>query len=144
MTGRLVPLGLSVAVGLGTGWAGGMLAAPPADDAAAPVAEAPVLPLAALPGAEAVVELPAMTTNLAGPEGAWVRLELSLVFAGRPDAGQATRVQADALAYLRTLTVRQIASPSGYLFLRDDLAARAADLTDGAVTGVLVRTFLIE
>ena len=141
--GGLVQLALAVAIGLATGWFGGTLVNRPAE-APGLATEAPMVSLKALPGAEALVELPPITTNLMDPDGAWARLELSLVFADRPSAALANRVHADALAYLRTLAVHQIASPSGFLFLRSDLAARAADLTDGAVTNVLVRTFLIE
>ena len=142
--GPLLQIGLSVGLGLATGWAGGALVRPaPAEPPRAAHDEPPILSAASLPGAEAVVELPPITTNLADGKS-WARLELSLVFADTPDAATANRVHADALAYLRTLAVHQIASPSAYLFLRSDLAARAADLTDGAVTGILVRTFLIE
>ena len=142
MMGLLIQIALSTAVGLLTGFAGARLAAP-ADEASALPAEAPVMPLAEVPGAAAIVDLPAITTNLADP-GAWARLELSLVFAAKPDAETANLVHADALAYLRTLGVHQIASPSGYLFMRSDLKSRASDLTDGAVRDVLVRGFLIE
>ena len=143
MMGLLVQIALSTAVGLATGFLGARLAAP-AEEAPAPPVEAPVMPLAEVPGAAAIVDLPAITTNLADPDGAWTRLELSLVFAATPDAATANLVHADALACLRTLGTHQIASPSGYLFLRSDLRARAADLTDGAVRDVLVRGFLIE
>ena len=142
--GALVQVVVSLALALAIGWAGGRVFAPAPPAASAVGTEAPVLDADALPGVEAVVELPTITTNLAGPETAWARLELALVFAEHPDAAMANRVHADALAYLRTLSVRQIASPSGFAFLRSDLASRAADLTGGAVEDVLVRTFLVE
>lgn len=142
--GALLPLVVSLSIALATGWLGGRLVlAPPAADAPAP-AEAEIVGLDALPGADLVVELPPIVTHLPGPERAWARLELALVTTDGLDAEAANRVHAHALAYLRTLGVHQIDSPSGFLFLREDLAVRAADLTDGAVTEVLVRAFLIE
>ena len=144
--GALIPFVLAIALGLGVGFGGGALLMGGAQNESAPAPERPepAMPLAEVPRAEATVDLPPIVTNLAGADGAWARLELSLAFAESADAGLADRVRMDALAFLRTLTVKQIASPSGFHFLRNDLADRARDLTDGAVTGVLIRTFLIE
>ena len=143
--GLLVGLIAAIAIGAGAGWgAGTMLLAPPADEASTgePVEE--VVDLATLPRAEAVVALPPVLTTLAGPSDVWVRLELAAVFAAVPDPTVADAIHADALAYLRGLTLPEIASPSGYAFLRADLDARARDLSEGAVTGLLVRGFLME
>ena len=140
---NLAGLVLPVAMGLGAGWVGaGVLApAPPSPDAPEPAAE---MALDALPSASAIVPLEPIVTNLANADGAWARLELAVVFGAEPTREAAEAVHADALAYLRSTTLAQLATPSGYLFLRSDLARRASDLTDGAVTDVLVRTFLVE
>lgn len=86
----------------------------------------------------------AITTNLAEPSDTWVRAELALVFDGEPDPAVAEAVHQDILAYLRTLRLRQVDSPSGFQYLRADLEERARIRSEGAVTGVLVRTLLFE
>lgn len=134
---------LPVALGLGAGWvgAGFLVPAPPKPEPATVAAETP---LDTLPSAVAIVPLEPIVTNLADAGGAWARLELAAVFAADPTREAAETVHADALAYLRSTTLAQLSTPSGYLFLRSELRARAGELTDGAVTDVLVRTFLVE
>ena len=141
---NVAALALPALMGLGAGWlgAGILVPAPEAPPEPPPVAEEAALD--ALPSAVAVVNLEPILTNLADPNGAWARLELAAVFGTEPTREAAETVHAYALAYLRSTTLRQIATPSGYLFLRTDLARRAAALTDGAVTDVLVRTFIVE
>ena len=153
MVGTLVPIALVAALGFGGGFAGsGWIGPSTSDPEAADMAEdakpdatAPAIaPYETTAGAGLVVPLPPIVTNLREPTEAWVRLELSAVFADQPVAAQADAVHADALALMRSLSVREIASPSGFLFLRAELRDRARVLTDGAVHDVLVRTFLIE
>ena len=146
--GGLIGFVLAVALGLGAGWAGEtFLAASPEGDAGDMKAKASVAEIVAyesLKDAKAVVPLSPITTNLRGPEEVWVRLELAAVFADAPSTNVADAVHADALALMRSLSLREIATPSGFLWLRADLRERARHISDGAVTDVLVRTFLIE
>ena len=142
--GLLVGTALPVALGLGAGWAGAGALTPSAPTAAEPAARAEEVALDALPGPHAVVPLAPIVTNLAGPGDRWLRLEMALVFAEPPERGVAEAVHADALALLRATTPGEVATPSGFLFVRADLAARARDLSGGAVSDVLIRTFLVE
>ena len=144
MRALLVALPICALIGLGSGWLAGarLLAAPEPDPGPAPVEE--VVAYETAEGASAVLALPPLLTNLRAPAGTWVRVELALVFAQAPIAAMGDAVHADALAYLRSLSLPEIASPSGFAFLKADLAERARDLSGGEVTGVLVRSFLIE
>jgi len=91
-----------------------------------------------------VVYLDPVTTNLAGPVETWVRLELALVFAGKPDLVVAQTVQQDVLAYLRTVKFHQVEGPSGFQHLKSDIEERAAIRSEGKVKSVLIRTLLFE
>ncbi len=91
-----------------------------------------------------VVYLEPVTTNLAGPAETWVRLELALVFADKPDLVVAQTVQQDILAYLRTVKFHQVEGPSGFQHLKSDIEERAAIRSEGKVRSVLIRTLLFE
>ena len=100
--------------------------------------------LAEAQGKLGVVYLEPITTNLAGPTEIWARLELALIFDGRPDLMIAQTVQQDILAYLRTVKFHQIEGASGFQHLKSDIEERAAIRSDGKVKGVLIRTLLFE
>jgi flagellar FliL protein len=95
----------------------------------------------------AVRRLEPVITNLAAPAGAWIRLEASLVFAGKPPKEQdelAARVAEDMLAFLRTLRLDQIEGPSGFLHLREDLSERASIRSEGLVREVVISGLVVE
>ncbi len=104
----------------------------------------------AQPGSEMEAEklnifrLETVTTNLAAPSDTWVRIELALVFAGPPDPQMAEVIHQDILAYLRTVKLHQIEGASGFRHLKSDIEERAKIRSNGAVTGVLIRTLLFE
>ena len=138
---------LAVAMGFGAGWGGtALLPAEPATDRTVEPASprAGEVEYASLDGAAAVVPLPVITTNLREPTETWVRVDLAAVFTVDPDAGTADRVHQDVLALLRTLSIAEVSSPSAFMHLRDELRRRARHVSDGAVSDVLVRGFLIE
>ena len=140
----LATVALPIALGLGAGFGGASVLAPPPAAAPSESARAEEIALDALSGAMAVVALEPIVTDLADPAGARVRLEMAVVFRDAPLRHVAEAIHADAFAYLRSTTPAEIATPSGYLFLRGDLAARAHDISEGLVTDVLVRTLLVE
>jgi len=92
-----------------------------------------------------VLDLPAITTNLAAPADTWFRMELSLQL-DQPssDPKLASTIQQDLLAFMRTVKLHQIEGASGFQHLKADLAERAAIRSDGHVKGVLVRTLIFE
>lgn len=95
-------------------------------------------------GAGTLVQLPAITSNLAAPDSMWVRLELSLVLDAPQPPDLAERVHQDLLAFVRTLRIHQVQGASALRHLKTDLDERAAIRSDGHVKEVLIRTLLFE
>lgn len=94
--------------------------------------------------ANGTVLLEPVTTNLAFPSESWVRLEVALAFNGAPDPALAETIHQDILAYLRTVSLQQIEGPRGFQYLKDDLQERVDLRSQGRVSKVLFRTFVIE
>jgi flagellar protein FliL len=94
-----------------------------------------------------VYDLPPIVTNLGAPQDTWIRLEGSLVFDPRlmphPEKA-AAELGDDILAYLRTLTVKQLEGPIGLENLRQDLSERAATRTGGKTREFVIRTLVVQ
>lgn len=88
-----------------------------------------------------------VVTNLADTTDAWVRLESSVVFqtgaVPNPDVALA-EIRADILAYLRTVTLKQIEGASGLMHLREDLNERVALRTKGQVRELIVEMLVVQ
>ena len=91
-----------------------------------------------------LVQLAAITTNLASPSDVWIRLEASLLYDAPQPQEMTEQIHQDLLAYVRTLKLHQIEGASGYQHLKADLEERAALRSGGHVKQVLVRTMLLE
>lgn len=94
--------------------------------------------------ANGVVMLEPITSNLAYPSQSWVRLEVALLFDGKPDEKIAEEVHQDIMAYIRTVSLQQIQATRGFEYLRDDIKERAAVRSEGRVKDVMFRTFIIQ
>ena len=94
-----------------------------------------------------VVDLPPIVTNLGSPQDTWIRLEGSIIFDPKtlphPEAivGQ---IGDDILAYLRTVSLRQLEGPIGLENLRQDLNERAATRSGGKVRPFVIRTLVVQ
>ena len=94
-----------------------------------------------------VVDLPPIVTNLGSPQDTWIRLEGSIIFDPKtlphPEAivGQ---IGDDILAYLRTVSLRQLEGPIGLENLRQDLNERAATRSGGKVRAFVIRTLVVQ
>lgn len=131
------------AVAAGGGWMLGSRIAPePAEARAAETVSGRAAPTRLESGH--LVALDPITTNLGYPSDNWVRLEVSLSFEAEPDAELAGIIHQDILAYLRTVSLQQIDGARGFQHLREDLTERAALRSEGKVSGLLFRTFVIE
>ena len=88
-----------------------------------------------------------MVTNLAAPEGAWIRLQTAIVY-DKTDAAAidalAPKVSEDVLTFVRTLTLDQIQGASGLEALRDDLNERARLRSDGKVRELLIEMLVVR
>lgn len=91
-----------------------------------------------------VVALEPITANLAYPSENWIRLEVALMFAGKPDEKVAEEIHQDIMAYLRTISLTQIQSARGFEHLRDDIKERAEIRSQGQIKDVMFRTFIVE
>ena len=94
--------------------------------------------------ANGVVQLDAITTNLAYPTENWIRLEVALLFKGAPDVEMSEQIHQDIAAYLRTVSLQQIQGPRGFQYLKDDIEERVDLRSEGRVTNVIFRTFVIQ
>ncbi|WP_258160831.1 flagellar basal body-associated protein FliL [Rhizobium sp. TH2] len=144
---------VTVIAGAG-GWIlGGMLT----PDVAKPkIAEQPELAAAAPEGekedglpristeANGVIQLEPITTNLAFPTDRWVRLEVALLFKDKPDVKLAETIHQDIAVYLRTVSLQQIEGPRGFQYLKEDLEERIDMISEGKVSRLMFRTFLIQ
>ena len=94
-----------------------------------------------------IVDLPPIVTNLGAPQDTWVRLEGSIIFdpgtLPHPDA-VAGRIGDDILAYLRTVSLRQLEGPIGLENIRQDLNERAPIRSDGKVRAFVIRTLVVQ
>ena len=94
--------------------------------------------------ANGIVQLEPITTNLAYPSENWIRLEVALMFNGPTDVKIAEDIHQDILAYLRTVSLQQIEGPRGFQYLKDDIQERVDLRSEGRVSKVMFRTFVIE
>ena len=137
-------------VGGGGGWLTGKLVMPapkPAEaEATKPAAEGEKAggaenPALAVPN---LVELPPILTNIGYPSENLIRLQVALIFDGAPDPALAETVNQNMMTYLRTVSLQQLQGPRGFTYLKGDLEEIAGLRSQGRVTKVLIRTFVVE
>lgn len=95
----------------------------------------------------ALIALAPVVTSFAQPSNAWVRLEGTVVFKDKPEAGYkavATEIASDAMNYLRTLTPSQVEGAAGLEFLADDLSDIARVRSAGTAEKFLIMGLIIE
>jgi flagellar FliL protein len=88
-----------------------------------------------------------ITTNLAQHSATWLRLESMLI--AEQDLGldgpvMVKRLSEDILGYLRTVSLDQIAGPSGFQHLREDLNDRVRIRSEGKVSGIVITSLILE
>jgi len=106
-----------------------------------------------------VVKLQPVTTNLRRPFRSWVRLEGALIVKDekKKDEGEeekledenrltelAALVQQDLLAYLRTLSLKDLEGASSLSFLRDDINERVRLRSGGRVSEFIILSLVVE
>jgi flagellar protein FliL len=94
-----------------------------------------------------LLEIPPIITNLADPEGTWVRVQASIIFDRKailkPDF-IAAEIGEDILGFMRTLSMAQIGGASGLQHLREDLNERASIQSGGAVRELILQTVVVQ
>ncbi|MBB4005039.1 flagellar basal body-associated FliL family protein [Aurantimonas endophytica] len=135
-------------VGWLTGGTGAPATAEPVAAAPAP-ALSPRSDIAAAEGSNLplrLIPLKPVVTNIYAPANAWLRIEASIVVEddGSIDAEiLAAEIEADTLAFLRSLQLAQVEGTRGLLHLRDDLRERAK-LRSPAVVDYLIQAMVAE
>ncbi|OYU87416.1 MAG: flagellar protein [Bradyrhizobiaceae bacterium PARB1] len=92
-------------------------------------------------------KLSPVTTNLAAPPNAWIRMEASIVTdkLNEEEAYALTsKVGEDIVAYLRTLTPTQIEGARGLQYLREDLNERAVTRSNGQIRELIIETLVVQ
>jgi flagellar protein FliL len=144
LRGSLIELAIVVVLGgcAGAAFEASRAAGPAGADklADSPVGASPAQP-------STIVDLPPIVTNLGAPQDTWVRLEGSIIFdpgtLPHPEA-VAGQIGDDILAYLRTVSLRQLEGPIGLENIRHDLGERAAIRSDGKVRTFVIRTLVVQ
>lgn len=93
-----------------------------------------------------LIKLPAVLTNIATPPKTLLRVEAAIVLhpAGVENVDVlAAQVQADTMAFLRTVDLAQIEGSRGLLHLREDLKERA-QLRSPAITDYLIQSMVAQ
>ena len=142
--GSLIELAIVILLGAGAGAAFEALRAAPGAGMDK-LAESSASPAPAQPSA--IVDLPPIVTNLGAPQDIWIRLEGSIIFDPKtlphPEA-VAGQIGDDVLAYLRTVSLRQLEGPIGLENIRQDLNERAATRSGGKVRAFVIRTLVVQ
>lgn len=137
---------LAVAAGVGTAF---LIATPtPPEPAEAAEVSAPANPAAyaAVGGPLTLVPMAPVTTNIANPSSAIIRIEASLLL--KPDTQEdpavlAAQIGADTLAFARSLELAQIEGARGLLHLREDLKERAT-LRSPAIADLVIHSLVAQ
>jgi flagellar FliL protein len=97
--------------------------------------------------ASEAVRLDPIIVGLSNSNNAFLRVELAII-ADDPKAFSADkeklRISSEISTFARTLTLKQISGPSGYLHFREDIIDRVRLLTDGTVDDVLILSMVAE
>ena len=142
--GSLIELAIVVLLGASAGAAFEALRPAPASGLEKPAESSAGTPP---PQPATIIDLPPIVTNLGAPQDTWVRLEGSIIFDPKalphPEA-VAGQIGDDILAYLRTVSLRQLEGPIGLENIRQDLNERAAIRSGGKVRGLVIRTLVVQ
>jgi flagellar protein FliL len=109
--------------------------------------EKPADTAARRPEPSTLFDLPPVITNLGSPQDTWIRFEGSIVFDAKtlphPEA-VAGEIGDDFLAYLRTVSLKQLEGPIGLRNIRQDLKERAMTRSGGKVRELVIRTLVVQ
>ncbi len=86
-------------------------------------------------------------SNLGNPSETWMRLELSLLLDPKEISEQdvvAAQAAESVVTFLRTVELKKIEGPSGFLHFREDLGDMLSESYQGKITGVLIGSMVVE
>ncbi|WP_240532028.1 flagellar basal body-associated FliL family protein [Candidatus Liberibacter americanus] len=82
-------------------------------------------------------------TNLVDAPKHWIRLEIALICNDILDKSLLEFIQQDIIAYIRTVSIKQISGPQGFRYLKNDIEDRIRLRSKNLVSTVILRTFII-
>lgn len=94
-----------------------------------------------------IVAMDPIHVSLVGAKERWLRLDASVVFAGKESgdhSAMSKHIAEDMALYLRTVSLEQIDSASGMEYLREDLSELARLRSKGGARGILLRALMVE
>jgi flagellar protein FliL len=86
-------------------------------------------------------------SNLGTPSDTWMRLELSLLLDEKAKQDEdviAVKSSDYVVSFLRTLSLKKLEGPSGFLHFREDLNDLLSDSSDKKIVGVLIGSMVVE
>ena len=100
-----------------------------------------------LPSKIVIRTLQPLITNIMLPNDLWVRLEASIVYdqaeVDDPDV-MLSEISGDLMAYLRSLTLREIQGADGLMFVRQDMRERIGLRTHGKARDISIQTLVVQ
>ncbi|MCP4559584.1 MAG: flagellar basal body-associated FliL family protein [Bosea sp.] len=102
---------------------------------------------AAMAGGLTLKKLAPIITNLADPADTWIRLEVAVLVERKAVVSVEPLIAAigeDLLAFLRSVSARQLEGAAGLKNLREDLNERAAIRSKGLVRDVVIETLVVQ
>jgi flagellar FliL protein len=100
-----------------------------------------------LPSKIVTRSLQPLITNIMMPPDVWVRLEGAIVY-DQADVDDPemmlTQVSGDLLAYLRSLTLRELQGADGLMFVRQDMKERIVLRTQGKARDIIIQTLVMQ
>jgi hypothetical protein len=115
----------------------------------APAQGAPAKPAEKLKLPSKIVtrNLQPLITNIMLPNDLWVRLEAAIAYdqaeVDDPDM-MLTEISGDLMAYLRTLTLREMQGADGLMFVRQDMRERIGLRTRGQARDIIIQTLVVQ
>jgi flagellar protein FliL len=94
-----------------------------------------------------VRSLAPVVSNLGTPSDTWMRLELSILMSSAASSEQdlvAAKAGESVVAFLRTVDLKKIEGPSGFLHFREDLSDMLTARFSGSISGVLIGSMVVE
>jgi flagellar FliL protein len=129
----------------GTAASATTLSSPNGEIGAAPLS---ILPRSGLAEAsQYVASLDPVLVTLAGPQRSWARLELAVIFEGKPMSGDEVLLKAmteDIMSFMRTVPLTHIETASGVEYLREDLTEIIRLRSEGRARSIVLRSLVVE
>ncbi|WCM58663.1 flagellar basal body-associated FliL family protein [Candidatus Liberibacter asiaticus] len=90
-----------------------------------------------------IFSLQPIITNFDSSPKDWLRLDIALICKDIPDKVFLETLHQDIMAYIRTVSIKQITGAQGFRYFKEDIEERVKLRSQGFVSSVIFRTFII-